>query len=206
MSEPAPPDVRRDAVDGGASAPRLAAIKLGGGISADASALAAALAAIARVAITCPVVVLPGGGPFADAVRAFDAGAGLSSDAAHWMAILAMDQYAFAIADRLERAALVYDPDGIRAALSQGRVPVLAPFRWMYAADVLPHSWDATSDSIAAFLAGALDADVLVLLKPVAGELDALIDPAFHLVRPAGLRVAALGPDQLDQLGSVLAG
>ncbi|HEU4589048.1 MAG TPA: hypothetical protein VFS11_10385 [Gemmatimonadales bacterium] len=189
-----------------AGGPRLAAIKLGGGISADGSALAKALAAIAEAAATYPLVVLPGGGPFADAVRAFDGSVGLSPDAAHWMAVLAMDQYAFAIADRLEGAALVYDPDGIRGALSQGRVPVLAPFRWMYAADVLPHSWEVTSDSIAAFLAGALDADVLVLLKPVAGELDALVDPAFYTACPAGLRVAALGPDQLTQLGPVLAG
>jgi aspartokinase-like uncharacterized kinase len=206
VSGTAPPDVRRAGANSGADTRRLAVIKLGGGLSADAAALAAALTAIAGAATTHPLVVVPGGGPFADAVRAFDASAGLSADAAHWMAMLAMDQYAFAIADRLERAALVYDPDGIRIAWSQHEVPVLAPFRWMHAADVLPHSWDVTSDSIAAFLAGALDADVLVLLKPVAGELDALVDPAFRLVRPAGLRVAALGPDQLDRLGSVLAG
>jgi aspartokinase-like uncharacterized kinase len=206
VSGAAPSGEPRNGGNSAAGAPRLAAIKLGGGISADASALAKALAAITHAAATHPVVVLPGGGPFADAVRAFDAGMGLSPDAAHWMAVLAMDQYAFAIADRLEHGTIVYDPDGIRAALSQRRVPVLAPFRWMYAADVLPHSWDVTSDSIAAFLAGALDADVLVLLKPVAGELDALVDPAFYTACPAGLRVATLGPDQLAQLGSVLAG
>ena len=43
---------------------------------------------------------------------------------------------------------------------------VLAPSRWMRAADVLPHDWDATSDSVAAFVAGALDAERLVLIKP----------------------------------------
>jgi aspartokinase-like uncharacterized kinase len=188
------------------AARRLAAVKLGGGISADATALAAAVAAIASAAAAHSLIVLPGGGPFADAVRTFDAGSGLSPDAAHWMAILAMDQYAFAIADKLEGSALVYDPDGVRTALAEGRVPVLAPFRWMYAADVLPHSWNVTSDSIAAFLAGALDAEVLVLLKPVAGELEALVDPAFCTVRPAGLRVTALGPHELDQLSAVLDG
>ena len=45
-------------------------------------------------------------------------------------------------------------------------VAVLAPYRWMRAADVLPHTWDATSDSVAAFVAGALDAERLVLVKP----------------------------------------
>jgi aspartokinase-like uncharacterized kinase len=185
---------------------RLAAVKLGGGISADTVALAAATVAIAAAAAMHPLVVLPGGGPFADAVRAFDARARLSAAAAHWMAIVAMDQYAFAIADKLEAGVVVYDSDGIRAALAGGQVPVLAPFRWMYAADVLPHSWEVTSDSIAAFLAGALDAEVLVLLKPVAGEPEALVDSVFRTATPAGLRVAVLGPDQLDQLSDVLAG
>ncbi len=182
----------------------LAAVKLGGGLSAAPTAFAAAVAAIGAAAERCRLVVLPGGGPFADAVRAFDAGAGLSPDAAHWMAILGMDQYAFAIADRLECGVVVRDPDGIQAALAAGNVPVLAPFRWMHAADVLPHSWDVTSDSIAAFLAGALDASVLVLLKPVAGKPDALVDPAFRAILPAGLRVESLGPQEFSRLASIL--
>src|SRR2546427_3560943 len=35
----------------------------------------------------------------------------------------------------------------IAAALAAGRIPVLAPFRWLRTADPLPHSWDVTSDS-----------------------------------------------------------
>ena len=38
----------------------------------------------------------------------------------------------------------------------------------MRSADALPHSWEVTSDSIAAFVAGALDAGRLVLIKPAA--------------------------------------
>ena len=56
-----------------------------------------------------------------------------------------------------------------RPSMAPG-VAVLAPYRWMRAADVLPHTWDATSDSVAAFVAGALDAERLVLVKPVDGE------------------------------------
>ena len=72
---------------------------------------------------------------------------GSSPSAAHWMAHLAMDQYAELLAERI--------PGG-RWWRSQApssrqwtrRVPVLAPSRWMRSADVLPHSWDVTSDSI----------------------------------------------------------
>ena len=91
---------------------------------------------------------------------------GLSPDAAHWMAILAMDQYAHVLAERIGGAVLVEEHGAIAGVLARGRVAVLAPSRWLRAADVLPHSWDATSDSVAAFVAGALDAERLVLVKP----------------------------------------
>lgn len=162
-------------------------VKVGGGLLAVPGALEATAAAVAELAHRCRVVVVPGGGPLADAVRRLDRSAGLSDDAAHWMAILAMDQYAHLLAERIERAVLVEEPGGIREAHAAGRPAVLAPYRWMRSADVLPHSWDATSDSVAAFVAGALDARHLVLVKPAEGEPAALVDRCFELVLPAGL-------------------
>ena len=49
----------------------------------------------------CPgrVVVAPGGGPFADAVRMAQAKMGFDDRAAHQMALLAMDQYGCALAN-----------------------------------------------------------------------------------------------------------
>ena len=68
------------------------------------------------------------------------------------------------------------------ALLAAGRVPVIAPYRWLREADPLPHSWDVTSDSIAAWLASALGAARLVLVKPpgATGD-DALSAPAVKL-------------------------
>src|SRR3974377_2518775 len=45
------------------------------------------------------LLVVPGGGPFADTVRDYDKCYGLSNAAAHWMAILAMDQYGYLLVD-----------------------------------------------------------------------------------------------------------
>ena len=53
------------------------------------------------------------------------------------------------------------------AALATRRLPILAPAEWLRAADPLPHSWDVTSDSIAAWVAGQVFARQLVLLKSV---------------------------------------
>ena len=57
----------------------------------------------------------------------------------------------------------------LTGAWHAGRVPVLAPYQWLRHADPVPHSWDATSDSIAAWIAVTLRATHLVLIKPAAG-------------------------------------
>ena len=76
----------------------------------------AALAALATAGQARRLLVVPGGGPFADSVRAVDRQHRLSDDAAHWMAILAMDQYAHLIASRLACAQLVSTKEEILTA------------------------------------------------------------------------------------------
>ena len=163
-------------------------IKVGGGLLGIPGALREVCATIGVLGRQQAVVVVPGGGPLADLVRELDRTVGLSDDTSHWMAMLAMDQYAHLLAERIEGAALVEEPGGIAATLRAGRVAVLAPSRWLRAADPLPHSWDATSDSVAAFVAGALDAKRLVLVKPAEVGDDG-VDRCFVTVVPAGLEV-----------------
>src|SRR5216110_1201780 len=95
------------------------------------------------------------------------------------MAVLGMDQYAHALAARLPDAALVDGDGGISAAVQARRLPVLAPYRWLRAADPLPHTWEVTSDTIAAWLAGALGARRVVLIKPIHSEGKKLVDGYF---------------------------
>ena len=150
-------------------------------------------------------MVVPGGGPFADAVRAFEDREGLSADAAHWMAILAMDQYAHVLAERIAGATLVEEPGAVAAALGVAGVAVLAPYRWMRAADVLPHTWSASSDSVAAFVAGALDAERLVLIKPADVRVrEDAVDGCFGTVLPIGLPWTAIGWRRAAELSGML--
>jgi 5-(aminomethyl)-3-furanmethanol phosphate kinase len=174
-------------------------IKVGGGLSSLPGALERISLAVARAAAAQPVLVVPGGGPFADAVRAFDRNVGLDPHAAHWMAVLAMDQYAHVLASRIPGALLVEEVGEIAKGFAQRRPVVLAPSRWMRAADLLPHSWDVTSDSIAAVIAGGLGASRLVLVKPTCDPRDAL-DPYFSTALPAGLAYTVIGCDQLERL------
>lgn len=181
----------------------LAVVKVGGALAATPGVLPRVGEAIVRAAARHPLVVVPGGGPFADQVRAFDRLHRLSAGAAHWMAILGMDQYAFALSDVIPRSRLVEEPAAIRLAHEEGMVPVLAPARWLRAADELPHTWDVTSDSLAAYLATLLGADVLVLIKPVAGGGE-LTDPWFVRTLPAGIRWSVLAAGEIERLDEVL--
>ena len=167
-------------------------VKIGGGLLGVPGALERVCAAAAALGRNQPLVVVPGGGPLADAVRELDSRVRLSPGAAHWMAILAMDQYAHLLAERIEHGRLVEEPGAIAGSLAGGEIAVLAPSRWLRAADPLPHTWEATSDSVAAFVAGALDAVRLVLVKP-AEVGDEGVDGCFAMVVPAGLEVRVVG-------------
>lgn len=93
------------------------------------------------------ILIVPGGGIFADAVRRADESFGLGGDSAHWMAVLGMEQYAFYLQDKSSAVAT----DSIKE-LSPG-VSIFFPYRLLKAEDPLPHSWDITSDTIAAWVA-----------------------------------------------------
>jgi 5-(aminomethyl)-3-furanmethanol phosphate kinase len=185
----------------------LTVLKLGGS-HAFARHLRHWLKAIARGA--GHVVVVPGGGPFADAVRTAQGKMGFDDDAAHHMALLAMEQYGRALASLEPRLRPADSLAAIRRLLRAGDVPVWSPTRMVLAAKDIPCSWDVTSDSLAVWLAGRLGAARVVLVKhgePRADTVRArdlvgrgIVDPAFarfldgvdaSIVGPAGHAAAA---------------
>ena len=145
----------------------LTVVKVGGGLLREAGdgALRALCAQIGALGARHRLLVVPGGADLADAVRAYDRRFALRAATAHWMAILAMDQFGWALSDLIPGAERAVDlapaPDGV--------VPVLLPAALLRERDPLPESWGVTSDSIAAWVAGAAGAGRLVLVKPVAG-------------------------------------
>jgi 5-(aminomethyl)-3-furanmethanol phosphate kinase len=182
-------------------------VKLGGGVLASVEAADAVLEALRAAAQSCRLLVVPGGGPFADVVRDIDRRFGLSDDAAHWMAVLAMDQHAHVITGRLADAAMVSEPREIAGAIDAHRIPVLAPWRWLRATDPLPHSWDVTSDSIAAWVAGCVGARRLVLVKPTGVQpSDAAVDRYFARAVPDGVTSCIVPADRVDALNVALRG
>ena len=134
------------------------------------------------------VVVVPGGGRFADEVRRAQADWGFGDVAAHNMAVLAMAQYAEALRARCPALAAVADEAAIAAALCGGRVALWRPLDALRETAGTLTRWEVTSDSLAAGLAARLGASRLVVVKACAvpptqspAELAAagIVDPAF---------------------------
>lgn len=181
-------------------------IKVGGGLLEHVDHLDRVLGVIADVARTHNVVIVPGGGAFADAVRDVDARVGLGDDEAHWMAVLAMDQYAHLLSGRLADAVVVDSLEEIATAHRQRQIPVLAPSRWLSAADPLPHSWDVTSDSIAAWVAGELGAQRLLLVKAPGARGPGLVDRYFQKALTTAVTCECLAADEAIQVLNQMAG
>jgi len=141
-----------------------AVVKVGGSLSRG-TCLPAVGARLVECGRRRGVLVVPGGGAFADVVREHDARFGLRPGTAHRMAVLSMDQYGHLLGDFAPGSVLVRTLDEAHAHLEGGGVAILLPAELLRRADPLPHTWEVTSDSIAAWLAGRVGAALLVLLK-----------------------------------------
>ena len=111
------------------------------------------------------VVIVPGGGPFADAVRLAQIQMRFDDKAAHHMAVLAMEQYGRALASFNSALSPADSADAIRRDLTAKRVPVWMPSAMVLAATDIAQSWSVTSDSLAAWLAAKIGAGRLWIVK-----------------------------------------
>ena len=102
-----------------------------------------------------PVLLFPGGGAAADAVRSWDRVHSLGEAEAHWLAIRSLSLAAHFL-HRLAPA----------LAVVEAAVPgILNPHPYFRAQSGPPHTWSVTSDSLALWVAIHSDASKLVLLK-----------------------------------------
>lgn len=144
-------------------------LKLGGSLISRPN-LAEHLQSVIRRTSRKPLLVV-GGGLAADQVRSWEAIHHLDAAKAHWLAIRAMEFNARLIEALLPETKFVGGPDDVRRVWDQGCIAMLDAFGWLKSAEesrpLLPHSWDVTSDSIAAYAALAFRASGLLLLKSV---------------------------------------
>jgi 5-(aminomethyl)-3-furanmethanol phosphate kinase len=139
----------------------LTVVKVGGGLGSD--ALRPLCTTLGELGRRHPLIVVPGGAGFADAVREADRRFGLDAAAAHRMAILGMEQFGWLLSELIPGAERRAGVAPVRAGRTTVLLPAALPL------DDLPASWDVTSDSIAAWVADRAGAGRLVLVKGVDG-------------------------------------
>ena len=114
------------------------------------------------------LIIVPGGGPFVELIKELSERKSISDETAHWMAVLAMHQYGFFLADGEISIPLAESIEEIRNA---GHICIVLPYRILKADDSLPHTWDVTSDTIAAFIAHKVGEKRFIKVTDVDGIL-----------------------------------
>ncbi|MFA5958700.1 uridylate kinase [Hyphomicrobium sp.] len=187
-------------------------VKVGGSL-AETGRLTSVLTLIGSARI--PVVIVPGGGPFADTVRNLQTELQFDDAVAHRLAMLAMEQMAEWIVSQQSGMKVARTLDDISDAVMDGQIPVWAPLEMIGDDPSIAESWDVTSDSLAARLAERLETR-LVLLKSVgvkeassAEELarDGIVDRFFpEIAARADLSWVIFGPEDDALLSALLIG
>jgi aspartokinase-like uncharacterized kinase len=192
---------------------RLLIVKVGGSL-VQTGRLRSALAMIRTACI--PVVVVPGGGPFAESVRSLQRTMQFDDAVAHRLAMLGMYQMAELMVSIQDGLKVAQTLEQIADALEHGQVPVWAPHSLMAEDATVPAGWSTTSDSLAARLAELLGGARLALLKSVdvengesAEELArrGVVDSIFPVVvARAGLSWSIFGPRDDVLFAAILKG
>lgn len=187
-------------------------VKVGGSL-AESGRLAATLDQIANA--RRPVVVVAGGGAFADKVRDLQHALKFDDATAHRLAMLGMHQMAEVFVTTNARLRIADSLDAIADVLRAGDSPVWVPLPTLQRDATIPADWSITSDGISARLAELLGGAPLALLKscdvPQAITADALaedgiVDAAFPgIVARAKLDWHIFGPNDDSAFAALLA-
>lgn len=139
-------------------------IKLGGSLSRT-DTLVNCLNAVEKNYQGRAVVIVPGGGAFADQVRMAQQHWQFDDATAHQMAILAMQQMALMFKGLKPNFAIIHSVAAIQYPLDRQKTAIWSPDIIELDNAGIPASWDISSDSLAAWLAKTVSATELVLVK-----------------------------------------
>ena len=196
-----------------AASPVLPLVVKVGGSLAETGRLAQVLRAITEAKRA--VVVVPGGGEFANKVRDLQNALKFDDASAHRLAILGMHQMAEIYFSLVPRFAPADSLEGLARVAATGQIPVWLPWQMCQSDTDIPADWTITSDGLAARLAERMGGAPLVLLKSVdvpAGSSaqslaeEGIVDAAFPaIVARAKLDWRIIGPADDAAFAALLA-
>jgi 5-(aminomethyl)-3-furanmethanol phosphate kinase len=118
------------------------------------------------------VVIIPGGGVFANQVRYLQKELQIDDTTAHRMALRAMEQFGALLISLDPRFHAANSIDTINEWLVKNEIPVWFPYEMVADNPAIKATWDISSDSLALWLAQAIHCQNLVLLKSTVPEND----------------------------------
>jgi aspartokinase-like uncharacterized kinase len=150
----------------GANAPAPVVVKVGGSLL-DLADLPARLQRLIAELLPSPVAIVAGGGAAADVVRAWDERFELDASTSHWLAIQAADLNARLLARLIRGCCVAKSWEAVAQAWREQKTAILMLAPLLRRAEdagesTPPHSWDVTTDSIAAWSARRLGARLLL--------------------------------------------
>lgn len=162
-------------------------VKLGGKVLSDQKYLHSAIdqfeTLLYQKKILKKVLILPGGGDYANFIRKIDQKLSIDDDLAHWSAILAMDCNGVKLHEKIKNSNLISKFSTLKKKLKDERIAsnflIFQPLDFLMETDELPHKWDVTSDSIALYLANKLELNRCFLIK----DVDGILDKNFELIK-----------------------
>ena len=108
-------------------------------------------------------VIILGGGEFANLIRKYDVEQEFSDEINHWTAIDCMDIIAKLVNDKVDSAKIAYSIEDVKEIDEEGFTPIFVVSQFLKSEDPFKCSWDVTSDSIAAYVAHLLNANLLIV-------------------------------------------
>jgi len=165
-------------------------VKVGGSLALYPEKLRDLCTKLTEISQKHKLIIVPGGGEFADVVRILDTRFSLSCGASHKMAILGMDQYGFLLSDLMHDSVAVNTLEEIDFSLEHGKLPIFLPSNLLLKEDQLENSWNVTSDAIALYIAKKLGTPKVLLITDVDGIFTD--DPKTHTNARFVDRISAL--------------
>ncbi|VAX22332.1 hypothetical protein MNBD_NITROSPINAE04-1286 [hydrothermal vent metagenome] len=124
---------------------------------------------IDELSLKLRIVIVPGGGAFADFIRARSIRRKTSDKTAHAQAVISTGQFGYELAERFKNGIVAHNRSQVEAALKASATPVFIPYPYAVGQKRIEASWDATSDTISAEVCRYLGIGGLVMLKSVDG-------------------------------------
>ena len=107
--------------------------------------------------------IILGGGEFANLIRKYNDEQQFSEEVNHWTAIDCMDIISKLVNDKVDSTKLAYTIDEVYQIADEGFTPIFLVSKFLRDEDPFECSWDVTSDSIAAYVAHLLNANLLIV-------------------------------------------